>query len=146
MRSIALGAVALGWLALTACTKTMELEVQLTIPVAYQQTLTFPVQFAFETDLHRGSSETLCGETDLEHYIALTDDVEGCAQPLEVRVAVGPWTPPSTGCVTERGNNFDQVLEQGGTEIATAMAFEDYSASSCESASEIVRITLPQTE
>jgi len=144
MRSFLLAVLASGALLLTACDSQLALEVQLTLPAAYMQTLSYPAQFAFETDEHIGASETLCEPLDQEYYITLDDSATACAAPLDVRIAEGPWNPPSTGCVTESGNPYHVLIDNGGSQVATATAYADYTDGGCKGASDTVRITLGQ--
>jgi hypothetical protein len=144
MRSLVLAVPAFGWLLLAACDPHLDIEVQLTLPVAYMQSLAYPAQFAFQTDEHLGASATLCAALDQEYYITLDDSAIACAAPLEVRVAEGPWNPPSTGCVASNGNSYSVLMQNGGTEIATGTAYADYTSGGCKSASDTVKITLGQ--
>ncbi len=132
----------LGWLVLVACTPTLGLEVQLTLTPAYMASLTYPVQLAFTTDLHRGASQSLCGAYEQTYFVTLRDETEACAEPVEVRVAVGPFDPPATGCVEERANTYAQALELGGSHVASETAFAEADPLRCDGGSEIVRITL----
>lgn len=126
-----------------ACTPVLVVEARITLPAALQASLTYPVQVAFETDVHRGKSRTLCDARDQDWLVVLEDDTNECAEEMFVRAVLGPWTAPMTGCVEGDGNSFSAVAE-GALASANGIAFEDFDDGSggCKSGDDSVELVL----
>ena len=126
-----------------ACSRAIVLEVEISVPQALQATLTYPVQVAFESDVHTGHSQTLCAAESTDVVVFLDDTATGCAEPIEVRAALGAWTAPITGCTETDGNSYASVIEDAQA-TATTMAFEsvDSSGGLCKGAHETVTMIL----
>jgi len=108
-----------------ACTPVTVVEARITLPAALQASLTYPVQVAFETDVHVGQSQTLCDARTEDWLVVMEDESNECAEEMFVRAVLGPWTAPMTGCVEGEGNSFTAVAEIA---VATGngLAFEDF--------------------
>ena len=140
-----LGAVALVLGLGLGCEKTLAIEVDVLFPADVQNAIPlaeYPLQVAFQTDLHDGESETFCEPMDTDATLTLTGETLGCAEPTEVRVIVGNWEEPSTGCVIEPGNGYSFVQSTGVLASGTAMAYEDADTTLCSGAEETVEVTL----
>jgi len=108
-----------------ACTPVTVVEARITLPAALQASLTYPVQVAFETDVHAGQSKTLCDARDQDWLVVLEDDSNECAGEMLVRAVLGPWTAPSTGCVEGDGNSYTAV-DEVSVASASGVAFDDF--------------------
>jgi hypothetical protein len=130
-----------------ACTPVTVVEARITLTSELQASLTYPVQVAFETDVHVGQSHTLCDARAEDWLVVLEDESNECAEEMFVRAVLGPWTAPMTGCVEGVGNSFTAV-EETAVAIANGIAFEDFDDGSgrCQGGDDSVDLVMSAVE
>lgn len=131
---------------LLGCEQNTTLSVNLIVPVDVMAAIAvedYPQQVGFGTDMHTGATWAVCAPSDTEFSVIVEDTTTGCVQePLEVRVVMGPFVPPSTGCVDERADPFSALSSGTITATGSTTAFSDASDVTCITREESVDVTV----
>ncbi|MCO4748066.1 MAG: hypothetical protein KC912_24950 [Proteobacteria bacterium] len=129
---------------LLACEQTTNLSVDIVIPVSVQEGITeYPVRVGFSTAMHTGRTIALCEAKTEDVVFTLEDTASSCVTaPLDVDVLMGPYVPPSTGCVEEAAGAYSVLADGEIIASGSGVAFEDASETTCISQDGTVEITV----
>ncbi|TNE84162.1 MAG: hypothetical protein EP330_30540 [Deltaproteobacteria bacterium] len=131
---------------MVGCVQNTALTVELVIPAEVMAAIPvedYPQQVGFGTDMHDGVTWSVCVPSDTDLVITLEDDTDSCVQsPLEVRALMGPFVPPSTGCVDERADPYNAL--SAGTIVAEGLgtAFDEANDATCITREDSIQIEL----
>lgn len=126
---------------LAGCDPSVTVDLEVVVPASLQSSLTFPVQVAWESDQHFGGSRTICELSADDVVLSFEETAIGCAEPFEVRAALGPWEAPATGCVETEGTSYGNLVDDA-LATGTATAFADDDDNACTNGTDSLSITL----